>query len=60
MTASYLVSQWQSMRASLDAGPAFDIDDTAANIMAKLNALNGDSNIQQIIISDSAAITITR
>ena len=40
-------------------GPAFNIDDTAAHIQAALNALNGDPNIEQIIISNNAAITIT-
>jgi hypothetical protein len=59
MANQYTVAYWESHRSGLDAGPAFNIDDTAANIDAALNTLTKDSNIQQIIISDNAAITIT-
>ncbi len=43
-------------QGTLDAGPNFNINDTAANIQAALNALNGDSHITQIIVSDNASI----
>jgi hypothetical protein len=58
MTNNYTVAFWEANQSSLDAGPNFNIDDTAANIQGALNALNGDSHISQIIIFDNAAITL--
>src|ERR1700741_1181876 len=58
MTNNYTVAFWEANQSTLDAGPNFNIDDTAANIQGALNALNGDSHISQIIISDNSPITI--
>ncbi|HEX4294597.1 MAG TPA: hypothetical protein VHZ29_10720, partial [Rhizomicrobium sp.] len=54
----YTVAFWMANQGTLDAGPNFNINDTAANIQAALNALNGDSHITQIIISDNASIAL--
>jgi PII-like signaling protein len=58
LTQDYTVAFWQANQSSLDSGPPFNINDNAANIGAALNALNGDTNISSIIISDNAAITL--
>jgi len=54
----YTVAFWLANQSTLDAGPNFNINDSAANIQAALNALNGDSHITQIIISDNASIVL--
>src|ERR1700742_2972041 len=55
---SYTVAFWQANQSTLDQGPPFNIADTASNIGAALNALNGDSAISTIVITDNAAITL--
>jgi hypothetical protein len=56
---SFSVSYWEAHKAQLDAGPAFDILDSAANIGAALNSLNTDSHISQIVISDGAPVVVS-
>jgi hypothetical protein len=58
MTNNYTVAFWEANQSTLDAGPNFNIDDSAANIQAALNALNGDDHISQIIIADNAAVSL--
>jgi len=58
MTNNYTVAFWEANQSTLDAGPNFNIDDSAANIQAALNALNGDAHISQIIIADNSPITL--
>ena len=58
MTNNYTVAFWEANQSTLDAGPNFNIDDSAANIQAALNALNGDAHISQIIIADNGPITL--
>jgi hypothetical protein len=55
----YTVAFWEANQATLDAGPNFNINDTAAHIQTAINALNGDSHITQIIISDNTSIVLT-
>jgi hypothetical protein len=55
---NYTIAFWEANQSTLDAGPNFNIDDTGANIQAALNALNGDSHITQIIISDNASVVL--
>jgi hypothetical protein len=61
MTQSYSVSYWQAHQSTLDAGPTFNISDTAADISASgiLVALNGDHHIGQIIVSNNQSVVIT-
>jgi PII-like signaling protein len=58
LAMSYTVAYWEAHQAQLDSGAAFNIADTAANIGAALNLLNGDSHIAQIVISDNASVTV--
>jgi hypothetical protein len=55
---SYTVAFWQANQSTLDQGPPFNIADTATNIGNALNALNGDTDISQIIITDNTAISL--
>lgn len=59
MTASYSVAYWEANQIALDEGSSFDILDTAQNISNALDALNGDTAISQIIISDNASVVVS-
>ncbi len=57
--SGYTVAYWQANQTALDAGPNFNIDDTAAHIQVALNGLSADSHISQIVITDNASIVLT-
>ncbi len=59
MAVTYTVAQWEAQQSTLDAGLPFTIEDTAFNITAAFDALDLDSHIAHIIISDNAAVTVT-
>ena len=53
----YSVSYFLANQGTLDQTPGgFDILDSAANITANLDQLNGDSNIDAIAISDNGNV----
>ncbi|HTQ13613.1 MAG TPA: calcium-binding protein [Rhizomicrobium sp.] len=56
--ANYTVAFWQANQATLDSGPDFNIQDTAANISGALDQLNGDAHIDAIVIADNAPVDL--
>ena len=56
---TYSVAQFLTNQSSLDALPGFAISDTAANVAANFDALNADTRIASITLTDDGTLTLT-
>ena len=56
---TYTVAYWQTNQSTLDSGPSFTITDTASDISGAFDALDLDTHITQLIVSDNAAVTVS-